>query len=176
MDLLLFRLINNLSMKNDLLDSVAILLSKYGIILMIICIICLTLSKQKRLIGLYGILALAISLGVNRLLKMSFDRPRPFMEHTVNLVIERAPSPSFPSDQALIAGVFLVVIWLVSKKLAAIAFIYSFAVILSRVYVGHHYPSDVLTGYMLGMLLTVIVFFVVKRIKKAPSPKLTVDV
>ncbi|WP_233269491.1 hypothetical protein [Alteribacillus sp. YIM 98480] len=48
---------------------------------------------------------------------MSINRARPFMnDESVMLLIERGASPSFPSDQALIMGVFAVLLWVVSKK------------------------------------------------------------
>ena len=169
MDLTLFRFINNLALQNQVLDQVMTLLSSYGIIIMIIAIIALFFQRSNRVYAIVGVASLALSLLVNRVLKISIDRPRPFMDHSVNLVIDRAPSPSFPSDQALIAGVFLLVMWLVLTKLKSLACLFAAAVLFSRVYVGHHYPSDVLVGCMVGVFLSFVLYSSYRKWKNRPQ-------
>jgi undecaprenyl-diphosphatase len=93
------------------------------------------------------------------------DRPRTFVTYDIDILIPKDPSPSFPSDQALIAGIFLAVFWLLGRGYRWGALILSFIVITSRIYVGHHYPSDVFVGWLLGIFIVVGVYHILKRNK-----------
>lgn len=65
---------------------------------------------------------------------------------------------SFPSDHASLFFSLATGIWMVSKRLGLFAYIYSTLVIcLPRVYLGMHYPSDILAGALLGIGIAVLV-------------------
>ena len=60
---------------------------------------------------------------------------------------------SFPSDHAALFFALLTGVWLVSRRLGISLLIYVVIVIcLPRIYVGIHYPSDILAGAALGIL------------------------
>lgn len=98
---------------------------------------------------------LLVAGGLNRWMKAIINRPRPSAEHFVE-----AGSMSFPSGHAMSSIVFfgfliylvwrLVVTgwirWLLSIVLALLILAIGF----SRVYLGVHYPSDILAGYTAG--------------------------
>jgi membrane-associated phospholipid phosphatase len=60
-------------------------------------------------------------------------------------------SRSFPSRHALTAGVFVLVLWLVSWRLGATAVLYALAVCAQRLTSGKHWPSDLVAGLVLGL-------------------------
>ena len=65
------------------------------------------------------------------------------------------PLHSFPSDHAAFFAAIAMGIFLANRRWGMFAFVWSLVVIdLPRIYAGAHYPSDVLAGVALGILLT----------------------
>ncbi|MCT2537240.1 phosphatase PAP2 family protein [Aquibacillus koreensis] len=157
-DVRLFHSIHDLARKNDSVDWIMSQSSSWGYILFISIIFLLLLFPTYRKVGVTGFVTLAIALGLNKVLKSVFDRPRPFVEHEVDILISKEPSPSFPSDQALIAGVFAGVFLFSSfkKTIKIIVLVVALLVVFSRVFVGHHYPSDVAVGFLLGLSISFV--------------------
>ncbi|MBO8157816.1 MAG: phosphatase PAP2 family protein [Bacillaceae bacterium] len=153
MDYMIFDFFHSLAGQVSYIDYFMIFLSKYGYILFILAVLVLFLLPFHRRTALSGVLALAAGLATNLIIGAIVNRPRPFVEHDIDILIPKEPSPSFPSDQALIAGVFMAVFWLVSPKLRIPVIILGILAAISRVYVGHHYPTDVITGAILGAIL-----------------------
>ncbi|MDQ0297791.1 membrane-associated phospholipid phosphatase [Salibacterium salarium] len=153
MDLFLFEQINQLAGNWNWLDAMMRFLSSAGYIIVILIIISLLFTK-KRSWGFIGVVSLLVSLGINYIVKTAVSRPQPFSTHDVTLLIERSTSPSFPSDQAVIMGVCSVILFFVHRKLGVTAFVLALFVIFSRVFVGHHYPMDVLAGLLVGFVVT----------------------
>lgn len=96
-------------------------------------------------------------------------------------------SPSFPSGHALnavvVAGVVAYLLWRRTESLrtrivvVALAILYAVAMGLSRVYLGHHWLTDVMTGWLLGaawlaLVITVHIVsagFLARRQESAPQ-------
>src|SRR5512146_1795822 len=57
---------------------------------------------------------------------------------------------SFPSDHAVLTFCVATGLWLVSRRLGALAISYAFATNLPRIYAGTHYPTDLIAGAALG--------------------------
>ena len=83
--------------------------------------------------------------------------PRPFEQLPADLLFYRPTDPSFPSNAAAVGFALATSIFLVNRKLGVggilLASFYGF----SRVYVGVHFPSDVIAGALLGVLVALII-------------------
>lgn len=83
---------------------------------------------------------------------------------------ELMSNSSFPSDHAALFYSLSMGIYLVSGKAGIAAFIYSFFVIsLPRIYLGLHYPSDIIGGAVLGILGVIAANMHFIKSKIAPS-------
>jgi undecaprenyl-diphosphatase len=126
--------------------------------------------------------ALALVLGatisgrlLNELLKVLFARPRP--DHA--LWLTRVQSPSFPSGHAMDSAVVYLTLAAMLARLVqpralklyflALAGLMSFLVGVSRVYLGVHYPTDVLAGWTAGLAWAVLCWLVASYLQKRGS-------
>ena len=124
-----------------------------------------------------GRLALSVPAGVllNELLKYMFHRSRPALEHP----LVKLPSYSFPSGHALAATVFYgftaILLWsYVAPKVWRVVIGTAIAVVIlmvgfSRVYLGAHYLSDVLAGFLEGATWLSIVGMITNRYRPATT-------
>jgi membrane-associated phospholipid phosphatase len=92
-----------------------------------------------------------IAIGLNFAIKLLVKRPRPVLEGLPPL--GGAPSSlSFPSAHATSSFAVATAMTRVDT-LGALAFILAIALSLGRPYLGMHYPSDVLAGVLVGVIL-----------------------
>ncbi|MCX6153573.1 MAG: phosphatase PAP2 family protein [Candidatus Kapabacteria bacterium] len=100
-------------------------------------------------------------------LKQAVGRLRPcFTLNNIHLLVSCGPGKSFPSSHA--ANNFAAAVFLLNyySKQKYIFIIIASLVALSRVFVGVHYPLDIMAGALIGALIAYIVVFSIKKIFK----------
>ena len=168
LDIYVLRLIN-VQLASPTLDQFWLIIThmerldwfKYGVLpLILVSLLYIYRASSLRLLL---VLALGVALSdvlSYRVVKSLIDRPRPFQNSEISSWVRKvgdASGPSFPSNHAAncFAGAVILAWYFKSKRY----FFYGFAglVAISRVALGVHYPSDVLAGAMLGIVVGLLV-------------------
>jgi undecaprenyl-diphosphatase len=108
---------------------------------------------QRRNGAVLATAAAGLSLLIAQPITHLVDRTRPYLDHPAHahLLISRSHDPSFPSDHATGAFALAFGIWLYDRTTGTVLLVLAAILAFSRVYVGTHYPGDVLAGALLGM-------------------------
>ncbi|MBM3271050.1 MAG: phosphatase PAP2 family protein [Candidatus Sericytochromatia bacterium] len=89
--------------------------------------------------------------GIGNLLKIGFARPRPYLaDATLRTPAGFEDTAAFPSGHAAVSFAWATVLALDEPALTIPAFTLASGIVLSRMYNGVHYPSDVAAGALLG--------------------------
>ncbi len=153
---------NNL--RNEVLTPFVVTFTNLGNegILWIILSILLVINPKTRKVGFLSLLSLAITYLIGcPILKNLFVRTRPYeVIDGLQRLIGPQGSHSFPSGHTASAFSCAVVIFLNIKKRYGIPVLTAaFLMGFSRLYVGVHYPTDVLCGALLGTIIAILVSY-----------------
>lgn len=153
-DYFIFQKINGLAGKSVCIDSLGIFFAEYlGYFLVaILFLFLLKNSKKYRPIVIKGLIsAFFARFGITELIRFLWDRSRPFVENNVNLLLNHPATSSFPSGHAAFYFGLSTIVYFYNKKLGILFLISSSLISISRVFVGVHWPSDVLAGAVIGI-------------------------
>ncbi|MFP4498537.1 MAG: phosphatase PAP2 family protein [Vulcanimicrobiota bacterium] len=135
----------------------------YGIIY------CKSDDKQRVLLLIRRtIVAMALYMFISELvLRNIFYRPRPFLAiDNITLLGKEVTNSSFPSGHATFSMIYCYMLVLFDKKFIPLAIFFVFMISFSRIYTGHHWPSDVVAGMILGILYDHLAIFLIDKFEK----------
>lgn len=123
--------------------------------------------KKNRLIAVLGFLAAVVSrFFFTEIIRWFYFRPRPFMEFDFTPLVGHEANASFPSGHAAFFFALATVIFLFNKKAGWWFLAGACLISLSRVFVGLHYPADILAGAVVGVFSGWLVVKIYRRVVK----------
>lgn len=114
-----------------------------------------TTAEGRRLLwcaGLLLVVAVVFDKASNVFLKELIQRPRPYVDLDAVRQLVGSGGGSFPSNHALNNAAAAAIIGSLYPRWAWLAAGVAFVIGFSRIYVGVHYPSDVLGGFAIGAI------------------------
>ncbi|WP_051792514.1 phosphatase PAP2 family protein [Amycolatopsis jejuensis] len=154
----LYRDITDFAWSQQWLAGIVTGFSEYGVFLVVPVILALVWRARGRgaaelVAALWVPAAIALALAVDTVLKQLFAEIRPCRVvpgvHTL-LPCDPPTDYAFPSNHTVIVAAFAVALLLVHRKWGWWALFFAVLMGISRVYVGAHYPHDVLAGFAVG--------------------------
>lgn len=162
---------------NQFFDSLMYYISKteFWIPLFLLLVYLIIKDFRKRSILIFIILTLAITLSdqiASSVMKPYFKRLRPCHDTSLNTEVHIVKGcggkygfvSSHAANTFATATLLTLFFWKRSKKIAWL-FLWAIVVSFSRVYLGRHYPGDVVVGGVLGITISILLFYILDYIK-----------
>lgn len=150
LDINTFGWINNLAGQFPWLDAAGVFFAKY-LSFFLIASVFLIFWRKRFLIFQSFSAAILARFGIVELIRFLWERPRPFVENHVHLLLDKVNQAAFPSGHAAFFFALSSIIFLYNKKTGSFFFLASFLICLARVFCGIHWPLDILAGMLIGI-------------------------
>jgi len=154
---LIFKWIFQFSHRNFVSDWFGIFLSQYLPYLLVLGFLFLVFSQpdwRKRVfIFAEGALAVIIARGIiTEFIRFFYHHPRPFETLGFTPLVGES-GYSFPSGHAAFFFTLAIVVFYFNRKMGIWYFVLSAVSVIARIFVGVHWPIDVLGGVLIGLLV-----------------------
>jgi len=128
--------------------------------------IAMLITKKYRRTGIVLLVCLAATWVLNDLvIKTLIQRPRPYLSlHELSILVPRRNDYSFPSGHTSTSFACAFVMARMNGRRWAWVYIIAAMIALSRLFVGIHYPSDVLAGALFGTLSAAVISVLALRL------------
>ena len=173
MDFTLFRLINGQAGQSSVLDELfRFFANDYIVPSLLVAMLVVGWFSGKsewRQIVLHALLALLVANALVKACNLIWFRPRPFTYHDVNMLFYYPSDSSFPSNSAAVVWSLAGIMWFALPKTSRFGYSALFLAAImgwSRIWVGVHYPFDIVGGAFAGLLAA----WWVKRYEKRLYP------
>lgn len=162
----LFRMINDLGKEYTMLNPVMVFMAKYMVYVLIVAVIVYLFSRNKtnKIMVLCGVITFAISEMLGKMAGTLYSNFQPFAElSNVHQLIEKEVGNSFPSDLTILFFSVCMTFWLFKRGWAFLWVVLAILVGVSRIWVGVHYPADVVAGALISVIIATIIYTVVSK-------------
>jgi len=131
-------------------------------------------DPHKVAAALWAPVGMLIAVGLNQPLVNHFREARPYSVYPHALVlVARSHDYSFPSDHAVMAGAVAAGLLVAHRRLGAVAVLAALLMACARVYVGAHFPLDVVIGLLFGAGVTLTGFLLFRSLLISLVARLT---
>lgn len=164
----LFFLIFNLHNKSIILNNLMIFGAEYVIYLMLILIFLFTIKGgiNERKSFIIFLISFPILVLIIKFIHLFFFEARPYVANDIlPLISHKAADASFPSRHTAISFVMALPYLYYKSKWGLLLLLLAIWVGISRVYVGVHYPLDILGGFIVGIISLIISLQIKKLIR-----------
>lgn len=160
LDVYIFRFINNCAELNNVFDIFWIFAATFLMPLMFVLIIPAALSIKKladehwwKLIVRAGIAA-GLAYVIREIFKIFFFRLRPFaaLPNVHQLISMNSNESSFPSGHASVVFALAFAVFFIDREWGWSFIIMAIIVAVGRIFVGVHYPTDIIGGFLVGLV------------------------
>ncbi|MBD9164471.1 MAG: phosphatase PAP2 family protein [Blautia wexlerae] len=131
----------------------------------VLCVLLICFRKTRKTGVTAAFSLLSGFLITNLLIKNAVARPRPFDTYTQIIpLITRPKDYSFPSGHTCASfAVALVCLWMLPGKWGILAVVLAGMIAFSRLYLGVHYPGDVLAGFLVALITSTVACRLMRR-------------
>lgn len=165
---LLFSPIYNFSHQSQILDSVMIFTTNYVLYISLLLTFILAIKgkiKEKKAFLLI-ILGIPLSILFIKGIHLFIFEPRPFVTYNFLPLADNNPDLSFPSRHATLMATVAFAYTYFKSKWAMLFLTLMILVGISRIFVGVHYPLDILGGFVVGVLSLFLALQIIRFLKR----------
>ncbi|WP_343801277.1 undecaprenyl-diphosphatase [Bacillus carboniphilus] len=158
MDDKIFRAITLFSGRISIVDKLMILISNRARYVYLIILLCLWFkNRASKQASKQALVAGVIGYVLNILIKCFYFKPRPFVKKRVGILIPSKKDSTFPSKHTLLSFAVSTTLFLYNRTIGSLMIGLSTLTGFSRIWVGHHYPSDIIFSAVLGSMTGIFV-------------------
>ncbi|PIR70633.1 MAG: hypothetical protein COU46_00455 [Candidatus Niyogibacteria bacterium CG10_big_fil_rev_8_21_14_0_10_42_19] len=173
-DLYLFRPLNSLAGSSGLFDSMVVFFAVYLLAVMLagLAVFLLItffpryrhLRKENAELFIFALASAFVSrFVVAQFIRFLYDRPRPFeVLESARQIVEHSMGHAFPSGHASFTFGLAIAVYFYRPKIGVIFIAAAFLVSISRVVAGIHWPLDIISGALVGVLTA----FILRALKR----------
>jgi undecaprenyl-diphosphatase len=124
-------------------------------------------TRERRRQNQWGFIYAVSGLGITALIVNFIDnhsfRARPYVNFPqlipqVHKLFYEPTVSSFPAFPAAVTFAFAFGIWLTNRKVGTVLFVMAALMSISRIFIGIHYPTDILAGAAMGIAVTLVLW------------------
>jgi undecaprenyl-diphosphatase len=110
-----------------------------------------------------GFASAALGYAVAFVIHHAWARPRPYMTHHISHPWSNSTDASFPSDHATVSFAIAFAVLAFDPLAGAIFVVIAAIIAVGRLFIGAHYPSDIVTGLVIGLVAAAVVVRLLPR-------------
>lgn len=167
LNITLFRAVNDLGKQYTSLNPAFKFISEYTVYILAFSILIYWFIKKNnnRIMVISSCVSFVIAETIGKILGKFHSNLQPFaVLSDVNKLIERSIDNSFPSDHTILFFSFCISFWLFRKNHGFLWVVLAFFVGLSRIWVGVHYPLDVIVGAIIAIISALSSYLIVPKL------------